>query len=246
MRQRPTRTPLVLAAAAAAVAGVAGCGQQAVSGDDNLVAGKQGFVQKCGACHTLARANTKGTVGPNLDAAFRQALKDGERRSTVKGIVYDQIRHPARLENHSTGTQMPAGLFKGQDASDVAAYVATVAAKPGKDAGLLAEAVKQAGGGKPAVEKAGVLEIDADPNGQLAFVSKKATAKPGPVTFKMTNTSGTPHDLAISGNGVSGKTPVTPKGTVQFKTTLKPGTYDYFCTVPGHRAAGMSGKLTVR
>ena len=46
--------------------------------------------------------------------------------------------------------------------------------------------------------------------------------------------------------GVTGKAPVTPKGTVQFKVTLKPGTYDYFCTVPGHRAAGMSGKLTVR
>jgi len=246
MRQPPTRTLLALAAAAAPVVAAAGCGQQAVSGDDNLVAGKQGFVQKCGACHTLARAATKGTVGPNLDAAFRQALKDGERRSTVKGIVYDQILHPARLENHSSGTQMPAGLFKGQDASDVAAYVATVAAKPGKDAGILAEAVKAAGAGKPAVEKAGVLEIDADPTGQLAYVTKKATAKPGPVTIKMKNDSGTPHDIAVSGNGVSGKAPVTPKGTVQFKVTLKPGTYDYFCTVPGHRAAGMSGKLTVR
>src|SRR2546430_123638 len=123
---------------------------------------------------------------------------------------------------------------------------AAVAAKPGKDAGVLAEAVKAAGAGKPAVEKAGVLEIDADPTGQLAYVAKKATAKPGPVTIKMKNDSGTPHDIAVSGNGVSGKSPVTPKGVVQFKTRLKPGTYDYFCTVPGHRAAGMAGKLTVR
>ncbi|HEY3019873.1 MAG TPA: hypothetical protein VGJ32_06750, partial [Solirubrobacteraceae bacterium] len=177
---RTSRTIPVLAASTAAVVVAAGCGQQAVSGSDNLVAGKQGFVKKCGSCHTLARAATKGTVGPNLDAAFRQALADGQERSTVKGIVYDQILHPARLKNHSTGTQMPAGLFKGDDtelkvgsekvrvnAGDVAAYVATVAARPGKDAGVLAEAVKQAGGGKPAVEKAGVLEIDADPNGQL-------------------------------------------------------------------------------
>src|SRR3954451_10421095 len=141
----------------------------------DVVAGKQMFVKKCGSCHTLARAGTKGTVGPNLDAAFKQALADGEGRSTVRGIVYDQILYPAQLKAHSTGTQMPPKLVKGQDAHDVAAYVATVAAKPGKDTGLLATAVQAAGGGEAAVEKGGVLQIDADPSGQLAFVTKKAT-----------------------------------------------------------------------
>jgi plastocyanin len=203
-------------------------------------------VQKCGSCHTLARAATKGTVGPDLDAAFRQALADGERRTTVRGVVYEQILHPANVKSHSTGTQMPPRLVTGQNAHDVAAYVATVASKPGKDTGVLAGAVKAAGGGGAAVEKAGVLEIDADPGGQLAFVSKKATAQAGPVTLKMKNTSGTLHDLAIQGNGVSAKTPTTTNGTVQAKATLKPGTYDYFCTVPGHRQAGMAGKLTVK
>ena len=93
---------------------------------------------------------------------------------------------------------------------------------------------------------AGVLQIDADPNGQLSFVTKKATATAGPVTLKMTNQSGTPHNLAIKGNGVNAATPITPKGTVQAKTTLKPGTYTFYCQVPGHEQAGMKGTLTVK
>src|SRR3954464_7450478 len=191
------RTVLLLALGAAGVAAVSGCGQEATRPDDNLVNGKQLFVSKCGSCHTLARADTKGTTGPNLDAAFKQALREGQARTVVKGVVYEQILHPANLKNHSTGTQMPPGLVKGQKASDVAAYVATTTSKPGKDTGLLAEAVKAAGSGKPAVEKAGVLQIDADPGGQLAFVTKTATATAGSVTLKMDNKSGTPHNLAI-------------------------------------------------
>jgi mono/diheme cytochrome c family protein len=236
----------LLAAGGTLLVAAAGCGQDVVSGSDNLESGKQLFVSKCGSCHTLARANTKGTTGPDLDAAFKQALKDGQGRTVVKGVVYAQILHPANLTDHSTGTQMPPGLVKGQKARDVAAYVATSASKPGQDTGLLAEAVKAAGAGKPAVEKNGVLQIDADPGGQLAFVTKTAAATAGPVTLKMTNQSGTPHDLSITGNGVSAKTPVTPKGTVQAKTTLKPGKYTFFCPVPGHRQAGMVGTLTVQ
>ena len=72
----------------------AGC---SVKGADNpnLIAGKQQFVAKCGSCHTLARANTKGIVGPNLDYAFKQALSEGERRDTVRGVVEAQVQIPA-------------------------------------------------------------------------------------------------------------------------------------------------------
>src|SRR3954467_7664144 len=156
------RIGLILASGTAAIA-AAGCGQSLVSDNDNLVAGKQMFVSKCGSCHVLSRAGTKGTTGPNLDAAFRRALFDGQGRTTVRGIVHEQILYPASLKNHSTGTQMPAKLVKGQDAEDVAAYVASVAARGGADAGLLKDAVKAAGGGQTAVAKNGTLEIDADP-----------------------------------------------------------------------------------
>src|SRR3954465_4373293 len=106
------------------VAGVAlalsACSTRPEGENANLVAGKQLFVQKCGSCHVLARAGTKGNVGPNLDAAFRQALSDRQGRTTVRGIVHEQILYPASLKSHSTGTQMPPKLVKGEDAEDVA------------------------------------------------------------------------------------------------------------------------------
>ena len=54
---------------AALIGAVGACGSE--SKDRDVVAGKQEFVKNCGACHTLARAGTKGTAGPNLDDAFQ-------------------------------------------------------------------------------------------------------------------------------------------------------------------------------
>lgn len=220
---------------------VSACGSQtATQPSDNLVAGKRLFVERCGACHTLARAGTTGTQGPNLDAAFRQAISEGFGRSAVRGVVSEQIKHPQ-------GGQMPADLVTGDNVTDVAAYVAASAAKGGEDTGLLATAVEQAGGGGPAVEKDGTLEIDADPNGQLSYVTDQARAKPGPVTVKMANESTVQHDIAIEGNGVSAKGEVVGQGGVsEFQADLTPGEYTYFCTVQGHREGGMEGTLTVR
>src|SRR3954454_12670566 len=246
MRTLPLRHGLVLAGSAATLV-AAGCGQSVVQSDDNRVAGKQLFVQKCVSCHVLARAGTKGNVGPNLDAAFRQGLSDGQGRTTVRGIVHEQILYPASLKSHSTGTQMPAKLVKGEDAEDVAAYVASSVAKRGEDAGVLKDAVKAAGAGKAAVAKNGTLEIDTDPNGQLAYVTSKAAARAGALTLESKNASSTPHNIAIEGNGLNEKGPVVQDGKVSsVKVTLKVGTYTYFCSVPGHREAGMQGKITVR
>jgi mono/diheme cytochrome c family protein len=92
------------------------------------------FTQKCGSCHTLARAGTQGQTGPNLDAAFRAALDKGFTRDTIEGIIHRQILHPRR------GSVMPADLVTGEDAKDVAAYVAYAAHRPGQDGGALAQA----------------------------------------------------------------------------------------------------------
>src|SRR5207247_6918702 len=122
--------PLVLAAPALAAV-VAGCGH---SSQPDLVQGETLFISKgtCGSCHTLARAGTKGTVGPNLDDAFADARASGMTDNTIKGVVRDQISHVRR------GSLMPRNLVRGKEAIDVAAYVASVAAKPGKDLGALA------------------------------------------------------------------------------------------------------------
>jgi plastocyanin len=206
----------------------------------NLVRGKQLFVQKCGACHVLGHAGTTGVVGPNLDDAFHQDRADGVKSTSIQGLVDYQIRFP------NTQGAMPAMLFKGQDAQDVAAYVGQVAARPGQDTGALASAVASVNQ-KPAVEKGGVLQIDADPTGQLKFLASSASATPGNVTIRMKNASSTPHDIAITGGGVNqiGKV-VTGGGVSSVQANLKPGKYTFYCSVPGHRQAGMVGTLTVK
>lgn len=122
-----------LAAALCAVAltmPLAACGRD----EPDLSKGKAQFVEKCGSCHTLARAGTAGTQGPSLDKAFQAALADGIDRDTVEGIVHSQILHPRK------NSIMPAGLVTGEDAVDVAAYVAYAADRSGDDQGALATA----------------------------------------------------------------------------------------------------------
>jgi plastocyanin len=227
--------------AALALAG-AGC---SVKGADNasLIAGKQQFVAKCGSCHVLARAGTKGIVGPNLDQALARSVADGLGRDTIRGAVEDQV-----LEPNPEGA-MPKGLAGGATLRNIAAYVSEVVARPGQDRGLLASAVQPAGAGAPAVEKAGKLQIAASPSGQLAYVTNKASATAGAVTVEMPNTSGVSHNIAIQQgtNGpVLGASSFITKGATSVTVTLKPGTYTFFCQVPGHRQAGMEGALTVK
>jgi mono/diheme cytochrome c family protein len=100
----------------------------------NLVTGKELFVAKCGACHTLSHAGTTGTTGPNLDDAFRQDRSDGVKSASIQGLVDYWIQYP------DTEGVMPAGLYRGQDAQNVAAYVGLVAARGGQDTGDLAQA----------------------------------------------------------------------------------------------------------
>ena len=232
------RTALVVSVALAAALTASGCGRKQAS---DLVNGKNLFATKatCGSCHTLARANTRGTVGPNLDVAFETDKRDGLGNSTIEGLVMNQIAHPRR------GSVMPVGLVKGKNARDVAAYVAYAAALPGKDTGELATAV-QAKAGPPAVAKAGTLTIPADPTGALAYATNKASAPPGKITFVMPNKAPIQHNIAIKGP-VSGNGPIVGSGgTSRFTATLKPGTYMFFCQVPGHEAGGMKGTLTVK
>jgi plastocyanin len=238
---------VVLVAGAATV--LSACTNTASSNPD-LFTGKKLFASKCGSCHVLNRAGTKGTVGPNLDQAFQQPLRDGLKRSGIRGLVHDQILYPPSFAEDEGGKRpdgsqaMPAKIVTGDDADNIAAYVASVVSKTGKDSGVLAEAVPQAGGGPTAQAKNGTLSIAADPNGQLAFQTNQATAPAGKLTVEMPNKSGTPHDIVIDGKG-TGKV-VQNGGVSKFTATFAAGTYTYYCSVPGHRQAGMQGKLTVK
>jgi mono/diheme cytochrome c family protein len=123
---KATRPLLVLAALGALALAASGCG----TGSADVARGRALFVQKCGACHTLAQAGTSGTQGPDLDDAFAAARAAGERGSTVEGVVMSQVENP-RPSNANPAVSMPADLVTGQDLEDVAAYVGAYAGVPG-------------------------------------------------------------------------------------------------------------------
>jgi uncharacterized cupredoxin-like copper-binding protein len=237
-----------LLAAAAVAAGLSGCGLKEEGPD--LVAGKQAFVEKCGACHRMQRAGTEGLAGPDLDEAFQAARREGMGESTLEGVVHQQILYPVRSNQIDPATGkaspgMPAKLVEGQTAKDVAAYVASVAAKRGEDGGALADiGVKKAEGTAEAAN--GVLDIPADPSGALAYTFASATTEAGPVTMRSENASAIPHNIALEGDGVDEVGPVVQNGGVsEIKAEVRAGEYTFYCSVPGHREGGMEGKLTV-
>ena len=225
----------VVFASLAAVLALSACGREETP---DLVNGKTLFIGEgtCGSCHALARAGTKGTQGPDLDQAFAQARRDGMNDETIEGVVLRQIAHPRR------NSIMPPGLVEGDDARDVAAYVGEAAGEPGEDAGALADVGVEKGG--EATAKNGVLQIDADESGALAFTASTATAPPGKIEFVMDNPSPIDHNIALEGDG-EGEV-VGNGGTSRFTATLKPGKYVFLCTVPGHAEGGMKGDLTVK
>ena len=236
-----TRSSLRAAAlvgAAGLLITVSGCRVKDSEGD--LANGKKLYIAKCGACHVLNRAGSKGTQGPNLDYAFLQDRKDGIPSDSIRGLVKTQIIHPQR------GGVMPAKLVTGSDAYDIASYVAHAAARPGKDTGALAAIGAAA---KKTVAKAagGKLAIPTDPTGQLAYTVSAAAAPAGALTIDSLNKSSTPHNISLQGPGVNKQGPVISGGkTSSISVSLKPGTYTFYCSVPGHRQAGMVGKLVVK
>jgi plastocyanin len=244
MTRASVRTLLL---AGLAVVALTGC--ELKDNGDNLVNGKTLFVDKCSQCHTLKRANAQGVVGPNLDAAWERSAQDGLGRSTFEGVVHRQILHPNRHQEDDPVTGkalplMPAGLVTGEDAQDVAAYVASAAAARGKDPGRLADvgAAKAEGTAKA---QGGKLEIPVGTGLSYKFADAQAPA--GKLTIESVNDQSTEHDIAVEGNGVQAKgSVVTNGGTSRFDVNLKPGDYTFYCSVDGHRQAGMEGKLTVK
>jgi plastocyanin len=94
----------------------------------------------------------------------------------------------------------------------------------------------------------GNLAIAANPGGSLSYDKKTLSAKAGKVTITMTNMSPVCHNITIqkgTSGAVLGSTPTFMGGTKSVSLNLKAGTYTFYCSVPGHRAGGMVGTLTV-
>jgi plastocyanin len=92
-----------------------------------------------------------------------------------------------------------------------------------------------------------IVKLEANPGGALSYNTTALTAKPGRVTIEFTNMAPLSHNVTVESSGGSklGETPTFSGGTKALTLNLTAGTYTFFCSVPGHRQAGMQGTLTV-
>ena len=119
---------------------------------------------------------------------------------------------------------------------------------PGSTAASTATSAASAASVGPGVRATQRLRVAADPSGGLRYTKSTMTAKAGVLAITFTNNSPLPHNLTLqvgTSGPVLGATPTFDGGSRTLTLRLKPGRYTYYCSVPGHRDAGMHGLLTV-
>jgi plastocyanin len=105
-----------------------------------------------------------------------------------------------------------------------------------------------ASGGTSSAGASSSVSLEANREGQLEYNTKSLTAKAGKVSIDFTNMASLMHNVTVeSSSGQKlGETPTFAGGSKTLTLSLKAGTYKFFCSVPGHRQAGMEGTLTVK
>jgi plastocyanin len=124
----------------------------------------------------------------------------------------------------------------------LAAFVLALSACGGGSSSSTTPATTGGGGGGGG----STVKISADPSGALKYEQTDVSATAGSITIDFTNMSSLPHDVTIEGNGASGATDEITNSSTSTTVDLDAGTYTFFCSVDGHRAAGMEGTLTVK
>lgn len=114
------------------------------------------------------------------------------------------------------------------------------------DSSSTVPAAAPSSGGGGGGGKGTVVNLSADPSGALKFDKTKITVPAGKVTLVMKNPSTVTHAIGVEGNGVDQDGQDAAGGETSTVTlNLKPGTYEFYCPVDGHEAAGMKGTLVV-
>jgi predicted lipoprotein with Yx(FWY)xxD motif/plastocyanin len=186
-----------------------------------------------------------GAISPNLGVTKRT---DGRPQLTFMGHpLYRYIKDKDNGDAYGNGIKSFGAEWYALTPSGAKAE-SKAAAKPSPKPSPK-PATKAATTTPPAAKTtATTLSVAANPNGSFAFDTKSLTAKAGTVTINFTNAAPLGHNLSLQ-EGTSGKTlaatPTFQGGTKSVTVSLKPGTYTFFCSVAGHRMAGMQGTLTV-
>jgi plastocyanin len=117
----------------------------------------------------------------------------------------------------------------------------------GKEEGGGESGSEEGGSSKPVSGPGGKLEV-ATVDDELKFDTTELKSKPGKVEIDFTNESGIPHNFEIEDEAgeVLGGTETIAESEAEATVELEPGTYTFFCSIPGHREAGMEGTLVVK
>lgn len=119
---------------------------------------------------------------------------------------------------------------------------------------VVAKVYKHVRKGIPADRNQWMVDIPVDPGGKLAFTVKKVVAPEGNANFRLVNPTSVGHDLVIKELGAEKigvgpepyKTPVIRQGSAWVGATLYADKhFVFYCSVSGHRQAGMEGTITV-
>jgi plastocyanin len=150
----------------------------------------------------------------------------------------DRRAELAKEEAEQGATPVPGGgEAPTPNAAELGANGASKPAQGGSAKGKAQPAAKGPGG---------TLKLAADPT-QIAFDKTSLTSKPGTVTIDFDNPSQVSHDVAIEKAGKEiAKSDLIASSSTSVSADLAPGKYVFFCSVPGHREAGMQGTLTVK
>ena len=144
------------------------------------------------------------------------------------------------------GTTTFAVRYSRNEQSDRRAKLAAEEKQQGSQGG--AAAPSQPAKSKQPVVKGpgGTVKLSADPT-QIAYTTKSLSSKPGKVTIDFNNPAPIQHDVAVAmGSQELVKSPLISQSSTSVSADLAPGKYVFYCTVPGHRQAGMQGTLTVK
>jgi plastocyanin len=156
----------------------------------------------------------------------------------VGGATTFAVLHAKDEDKAKAAEFKPAGKKFEEESSDTLSAGGEGAKEEGGEAKPEPKAAKGPGGN---------LKLAASPT-ELAYEQTSLSSKPGKVTIDFTNPATLEHDVAIE--GPEGEELATSaligKGKTSVSANLAPGTYHFFCTVPGHREAGMEGTLVVK
>jgi plastocyanin len=190
-------------------------------------------------------------------AATTFAVKYSSEEHEAKAAEYAKFNEELEKEESAGGFSNEGGALggereEGEEEAEEAAEGPEEEESVGPTTGSKEKEGESSGKGGVTQGKGGgaeastTLDLAADPT-MLAFDQTELSAKPGKVSIDFENSSPIPHNVVIEkdGNELAGFEPIT-EGEETVSADLKAGTYTFYCSVPGHRQAGMEGQLTVK